>query len=169
MSDKDLMGVPGSLKDGIKIASFKNNYLGFPLENENYNEFDKIRIKRGIFGKNENYTKLRCDLWICEFMDIPCELFKSVEFISEHTVSITFYESEQFCVEKYFQLNFDVIKDKNFIIKYLNKEGYAIRTDTYKVAKLNNVEKEPLSNLVENITVKITLECSNHGISTCKE
>ena len=168
MSD-NVFDIPESIKRHYNPHSFEHEFLGYPAPKE-YNEFEKIQMKRALFGgKNENYTKLRCDLWICEFMDIPCELFKSVEFISEHTVSITFYESEQFCVEKYFQLNFDVIRDKNFIIKYLNKEGYAIRTDTYKVAKLNNVEKEPLSNLVDNITVKITLECSNHGISTCKE
>lgn len=167
MSNK-VFDIPESIKSVDSVRRFEAEFLGYPVPKE-YSEIEKIQMKRAMRGAKNNYTRLSSSLWLLEFMDIPFELVKSVEFISEYKLAITFYETQEFCVEKYFQTNFDIIKDKNFSIKYLNKEGYVARTDTYNVVKLGGIEKEPLTNEVKDITVKITLECSNHDISTCKE
>lgn len=164
----DIIGVPKNLMGMDSYIRFKNEFLGYPPQRE-LNEFEKFEMRRAIQSKGSNYTRISSELWLCEFMDIPNELIKSIDFVSEYKLAITFYESEEFCVEKYFQTNFDVIKDKNFIIKYLNKEGYIVRTDSYKVTKLSGIERESLTNEIKSITIKITLECSNHDISTCKE
>ena len=166
MSD-NVFDIPETIKRHYNPHSFEHEFLGYPAPKE-YNEFEKIQIKRAMFG-GKNYTRLNSSLVIYELMDIPTELFKGIEFISERKVAITFFESQEFCVEKYFQTNFDVITDKNFIIKYLNNEGFAIRTDSYTIEKLDGVQKEPLTNEIKDITVKIILECNKHDISTCKE
>ena len=168
MYNHGVIGVPKDLMGMDSYIRFKNEFLEYPPQRE-LNEFEKFEMRRAIQNKGNKYTRISSELWLCEFMDIPRELVKSIEFVSEYRLAITFYESEEFCVEKYFQINFDVIKDKNFIIKYLNKEGYIVRTDSYKVTKLSGIEREPLTNEIKSITVKITLECSNHDISTCKE
>jgi len=162
MSD-NVFYVPKRLKSYDSFKLFENEFYGYPERNE-YNEFEKLKssIKR-------KYHRISSALWVVEFIDIPSELIKSVEFLSEYKLAVTFYESEEFCVEKYFQTNFDIIKDKKIIIKYLNKEEYAIRTDSYTISKLCSIDKKPLSNEIEDIKVKITLECKNHDISTCKE
>lgn len=165
MSD-NVFDIPKGLKSYESFKLFENEFYGYP-KNDEYNEFEKIKIKSAIKGKE--YHRIYSSLWVAECMDIPSELIKSVEFVSEYKLAITFYESEEFCVEKYFQTNFDIIKDKKFIIKYLNKEGYAVRTDSYTISKLCSIDKKPLTNEIEDIKVKITLECKNHDISTCKE
>lgn len=165
MSD-NVFDIPKGLKSYESFKLFENEFYGYP-KNDEYNEFEKIKIKSAIKGKE--YHRISSSLWVAECMDIPSELIKSVEFVSEYKLAITFYESEEFCVEKYFQTNFDIIKDKKFIIKYLNKEGYAVRTDSYTISKLCSIDKKPLTNEIEDIKVKITLECKNHDISTCKE
>lgn len=165
MSD-NVFEVPKSLKSYDSFKLFQNEFYGYPKNNE-YNEFEKLKIKSAIKGKE--YHRISSSLWVAECMDIPSELIKSVEFVSEYKLAITFYESEEFCVEKYFQTNFDNIREKKIIIKYLDKEGYAIRADSYVVKNLSKVEKEPLTNEIRDITVKITLECKNHDISTSKE
>lgn len=165
MSD-NVFDVPKGLKSYDSFKFFQNELCGYP-EQYDYNEFEKLKIKSAIKGKE--YHRISSSLWVAEFMDIPSELIKSIEFVSEYKLAITFYESEEFCVEKYFQGKFDIIKDKNFVIKYLNKEGYAIRTDSYTISKLCSIDKNPLTNEIEDIKVKITLECKNHDISTCKE
>lgn len=154
----------GKIYNDKSVRFFQNEIFGYPPD---YNEIERLKIKQAIKGKE--YHRISSSFWTAEFMDIPFDLIKSVDFVSEYKLAITFYESEEFCVEKYFQANFDIIKDKNFIIKYLNKEGYAIRTDSYTVIKLCGIEKKPLTNEDEDIIVKITLECKNHDISTCKE
>lgn len=166
MYNHGVIGVPKDLMGMDSYNRFKNEFYGYPEWND-YNEIEKLKIKSAIKGKE--YHRISSSLWVAECMDIPSELIKSVEFVSEYKLAITFYESEEFCVEKYFQTNFDIIKDKNFIIKYLNKEGYAIRTDSYTISKLCSIDKNPLTNEIEDIKVKITLECKNHDISTCKE
>lgn len=166
MYNHGVIGVPKDLMDVDSYNRFKNEFYGYPERND-YNEIEKLKIKSVIKGKE--YHRISSSLWVAELMDIPSELIKSIEFVSEYKLAITFYESEEFCVEKYFQTNFDIINDKNFIIKYLNKEGYAIRTDTYTITKLCDIDKKPLTNEIEDIIVKITLECKNHDISTCKE
>ena len=166
MNNHGVIGVPKGLMSMDSYNRFENEFYGYPERND-YNEYEKIKIKSAIKGKE--YHRISSSLWVAEFMDIPSELIKSIEFVSEYKLAITFYESEEFCVEKFFNTNFDIIKDKNFIIKYLNKEGYAIRTDSYTVTKLNGIDKMPLSNEIEDIKVKIILECKNHDISTCKE
>ena len=163
---ENMVDVPKGLKSYDSFKLFQNEFYGYPKNYED-NEFEKLKIKSSIKGKE--YHRISCYLWVAEFMDIPSELIKSIEFVSEYKLVITFYESEEFCVEKYFQTNFDIIKDKNFIINYLNKEGYAIRTDSYTISKLCSIDKNPLTNEIEDIKVKITLECKNHDISTCKE
>lgn len=165
MDNQGVISVPKELMGMESYMRFKKDYLGYP---ESYSEIERIQMKRAING-GKRYGRLTSSLWVVEFMDIPVELIKSVEFVSEYKIAITFYESDEFCVEKYFQTNFDVLKDKIFYIKYLNKEGYAVRTDSYKVSKLSSIEKEPLTNEANDIIVKITFECSNHDISTCKE
>lgn len=162
----NVINVPESLKSYDSIKFFENEFYGYPERNE-YNEFEKLKIKSAIKGKE--YHRISSSLWVAEFIDIPSELIKSIEFVSEYKLAITFYESEEFCIEKYFQANFDLIDGKKLTIKYLNKEGYAIRTDTYTVTKLCGIDKKPLTNEIEDIKVKITLECKNHDISTCKE
>ena len=166
MDNHGVIGVPKYLMGMDSYNRFQNEFYGYPKNNE-YNEFEKLKIKSAIKGKE--YHRISSALWIAEFIDIPSELIKSVDFLSEYKLAITFYESEEFCVEKYFQTNFNIIEGKKFVIKYLNKEGYAIRTDSYTVTKLNGIDKMPLSNEIEDIKVKITLECKNHDISTCKE
>lgn len=166
MYNHGVIGVPKDLMGMDSYNRFKNEFLEYP-KNDEYNEYEKLKIKSAIKGKE--YHRISSSLWVAEFIDIPSELIKSVEFVSEYKLAITFYESEEFCVEKYFQTNFDIIKDKNFIIKYLNKEGYAVRTDSYIISKLCSIDKKPLTNEIEDIKVKITLECKNHDISTCKE
>lgn len=166
MDNHGVIGVPKDLMGMDSYNRFQNEFYGYP-KNYEYDEIEKLKIKSAIKGKE--YHRISSALWIAEFNDIPSELIKSVEFLSEYKLAITFYESEEFCVEKYFQTNFNIIEGKKFVIKYLNKEGYAIRTDSYTVTKLNGIDKMPLSNEIEDIKVKITLECSNHDISTCKE
>lgn len=166
MSD-NVIYIPESIKSIGDVRNFEAEFLGYPAPKE-YSEIEKIQMKRAMFG-GKNYTRLNTSLVIYDLMDIPTELFKGIEFISERKIAVTFYESQEFCVEKYFQTNFDVIKDKIFTIKYLNNEGFAIRTDSYTIEKLDGVQKEPLTNEVKDITVKIILECSKHDISTCKE
>ena len=122
-----------------------------------------------MVGVKYGYTRLSDSLTLIQFLDIPEELFKSVEFITEYKLGITFYESAEFCVEKYFKTNFDLIQGKKLIIKYLNKEGFAVRTDSYKISSLVNIMKEPLTRENKDLTVKIILECNGHDISTCKE
>ena len=61
------------------------------------------------------------------------------------------------------------MKGKKLTIKYLNKEGYAVRTDEYEISKMVDIMKEPLTRENKDLTVKIILECSGHDISTCKE
>lgn len=166
MDNHGVIGVPKDLMGMDSYNRFQNELYGYP-ENDEYNLFEKLKIKLPIKGKE--YHRISSALWIAEFIDIPSELIKSVDFLSEYKLAITFYESEEFCVEKYFQTNFNIIEGKKFVIQYLNKKGYAIRTDSYTVTKLNGIDKMPLSNEIEDIKVKITLECSNHDISTCKE
>lgn len=163
----NVFDIPETIKRHYNLHSFEHEFLGYP-EPKEYNEFEKIQMKRAMFGV-KNYTRLNSSLAIYDLMDIPIELFKEIEFISERKIAITFYESQEFCVEKYFQTNFDVIKDKIFTIKYLNNEGFSIRTDSYTIENLCGVQKEPLTNEVKDITVKIILECNRHDISTCKE
>lgn len=161
-----MFDVPKGLKSYDSFKLFQNELYGYP-KNYEYNELEKLKIKSAIKGKE--YHRISSSLWVSEFMDIPSELIKSIEFVSEYKLAITFYESEEFCVEKFFNTNFDLIDGKKLTIKYLNKEGYTIRTDTYTVTKLCDIDKKPLTNEIEDIIVKITLECKNHDISTCKE
>lgn len=151
MDNHGVIGVPKDLMGMDSYYRFQNEFYGYP-KNDEYNEFEKLKIKSAIKGKE--YHRISSSLWVAECMDIPSELIKSVEFVSEYKLAITFYESEEFCVEKYFQTNFDIIKDKNFI---------------YTIYKLCSIDKKPLTNEIEDIKVKITLECKNHDISTCKE
>ena len=146
-----------------------NNFDGWGCDKKDYNEFEKIQLKRAMVGVKYGYTRLSDSLTLIQFLDIPEELFKSVEFITEYKLGITFYESAEFCVEKYFKTNFDLIQGKKLIIKYLNKEGFAVRTDSYKISSLVNIMKEPLTRENKDLTVKIILECNGHDISTCKE
>lgn len=140
-----------------------------PWKKKEYNEFEKIQLKRAINGIKNGYTRLSNSLILFEFLDIPEELFKGVEFITEYKLGVTFYESAEFCIEKYFKTNFDLLKGKKLTIKYLNKEGYAVRTDEYEISKMVDIIKEPLTLENKDLTVKIILECSKHDISTCKE
>jgi hypothetical protein len=166
MDNHGVIGVPKDLMGMDSYNRFQNEFYGYPERND-YNEYEKLKIKSAIKGKE--YHRISSSLWVAEFMDIPSELIKSIEFVSEYKLAITFYESEEFCVEKFFNTNFDLFDGKKLTIKYLNKEGYAIRTDTYTVTKLLGIDKKPLANEAEDIKVKITLECKNHDISTCKE
>ena len=156
--------VPDYLKTPEAIKRFEENYYSVPK----FNEFDKIQMKRSIRG-GKLYSRLNTSLYILEFMDIPFELVKRIEFIGEKKLEITFFETAEFCVEKYFETNFDVLKDKKLKIKYLNKEGFAIRTDEYVVSKLRGTKKGPLSYEIEDLTYQVILEYSSHDISTCKE
>lgn len=146
-----------------------NNFNGWGFDKQQYNEFEKLQMKRAMAGVKFGYTRLIDSLTLIQFLDIPEELFKSIEFISEYKLGVTFYESAEFCVEKYFKTNFDLLKDKKLTIKYLNKEGYAVRTDEYEISKMVDIMKEPLTRENKDLTVKIILECSGHDISTCKE
>ena len=166
MVNHGVIGIPKDLMGMDSYNRFQNEFYGYPERND-YNEYEKPKIKSAIKGKE--YHRISSYLWVAEFMDIPSELIKSIEFVSEYKLAITFYESEEFCVEKFFNTNFDLIDGKKLTIKYLNKEGYTIRTDTYTVTKLLGIDKKPLTNEIEDIKVKITLECKNHDISTCKE
>lgn len=146
-----------------------NCFDGWGMEKKQYSEFEKIQLKRAIAGIKYGYTRLSESLTLIELLDIPEELVKSVDFITEYKLGITFYESIEFCVEKYFKTNFDILKGKKLIIKYLNKEGFSVRTDEYEISKMIDIMKEPLTRETKDLTVKIILECSKHDISTCKE
>jgi len=146
-----------------------NCFDGCGMEKKQYSEFEKIQLKRAIAGIKYGYTRISESLTLIELLDIPEELVKSVDFITEYKLGITFYESIEFCVEKYFKTNFDILKGKKLIIKYLNKEGFSVRTDEYEISKMIDIMKEPLTRETKDLTVKIILECSKHDISTCKE
>lgn len=146
-----------------------NNFDVWGFDKQQYNEFEKLQMKRAMAGVKFVYTRISDSLTLIQFLDIPEELFKSIEFISEYKLGVTFYESAEFCVEKYFKTNFDLLKGKKLTIKYLNKEGYAVRTDEYEISKMADIMKEPLTRENKDLTVKIILECSGHDISTCKE
>ena len=146
-----------------------NCFDGCGMEKKQYTEFEKIQLKRAIAGIKHGYTRISESLTLIELLDIPEELVKSVDFITEYKLGITFYESIEFCVEKYFKTNFDILKGKKLIIKYLNKEGFSVRTDEYEISKMIDIMKEPLTRESKDLTVKIILECSKHDISTCKE
>lgn len=165
MSDK-VIDVPKGLNSYDSFRFFQNELYGYPEWNK-YNEIEKLKIKSAIKGKE--YHRISSSLWVVEFMDIPSELIKSIEFVSEYNLEITFYESEEFCIEKYFQLNFDVLKNKILQIKYLDSEGYCIRHDSYTISKIGEIKKDTLSNEISNLTIKIIFECKKHDISTCKE
>lgn len=175
MSDK-IYGIPDSLKTRESVNRFKQEYLMIPEadgENNKYDDYVKMfgvaemsaRIKRDI-----PFTYLGKDYFILVFMDIPSSLVKKVDFISDKVLDITFVESFEFCVEKYFKTNFDVLKDKKLILRYINRKGELVRTDEYIVSNLLGVKKESLDiDNNENLKIKVTLECSKHDISTCKE
>ena len=85
-------------------------------------------------------------------------------------MEITFNETAEFCVEKYFRTNFDVLKDKKLILRYINKKGEVIRNDEYTVVNLVSIKKESLDiNDDGKLKIKVVLECKNYDISTCKE
>jgi hypothetical protein len=146
-----------------------NNFDGWGIDKQQYNEFEKLQMKRAISGVKFGYTRISDSLTLIQLLDVPEELFKSIEFITEYKLGVTFYESAEFCVEKYFKTNFDLLKGEKLTIKYLNKEGYAVRTDEYEISKMVDIMKEPLTRENKDLTVKIILECSGHDISTCKE
>lgn len=149
-----------------------NNFEGWGIDElckKQYSEFDKILLKRAISWKKNEYTRLKNSLTLVELLDVPQELVKNVDFITENKIGITFYESVEFCVEKYFKTNSDLIQNKKLTIKYLDKEGFAVRTDEYEISKLDYIVKESLNQDGVDLTVKIILDCKSHDISTCKE
>ena len=114
------------------------------------------------------YKFLKCNRFIFEFMDIPYYIVKNVEFVSEYKINVSFAEIAEFCVEKYFLDNFNVLQNKKIILKYLDETGYTIRTDTYTLKKICEIKKSTLDYKDDNYAIiKILFECGSHDISTC--
>jgi len=139
-----------------------NGYNPYKMRNE-------YAIKK-LFKDEKKDTELNTGYFLLKFMDIPERLVKKVEFLGEHKLLITFRETAEFSVEMFVKRNFDVMTGKKLTIEYLNKEGSVLRTDTYTVSKIGEIFKSTLDIEEEKpLEIKITFECTNHDISTCKK
>lgn len=176
MSDR-VFEIPESLKTRESMIRFQQEYCMMPeinAEDKQYDEYVKLygagevnaRLKHNL----QNFTYLEKNYFVFDFMDIPSSLVKKIDFISENVLEVTFNETVEFCVEKYFRTNFDVLKDKKLILRYINKKGEVIRNDEYTVVNLVSIKKESLDiNEYGRLKIKVVLECKNHDISTCKK
>lgn len=139
-----------------------NGYNPYKMRNE-------YAIKK-LFKDEKKDTELNTGYFLLKFMDIPGRLVKKVEFLGEYKLLITFKETAEFSVEMFVKRNFDVMTGKKLTIEYLNKEGSVLRTDTYTVSKIGEIFKSTLDIEEEKpLEIKITFECTNHDISTCKK
>lgn len=115
-------------------------------------------------------TILKSNRFVFQFMDVPHYLVQSVEFVSEYKIEVSFIETAEFCIEKYFKENFDVLQGKNLSLKYLDECGVIVRTDTYTLKKIGDIKKCSLDyDNDKRVIIKILFDCTNHDISTCKE
>lgn len=163
---EDLFPIPKELKTVSSVRNFEENFYG--KHGDGYTDFEKIQMKRAISG-GKLYTRLNSSLWVAGFMNIPYELIGSVEFVDNNKLVITFFETVEFSIEKYFEINSDLIKNEIFSIKYLDKEGNFIRTDDYTISEIGSIAKDPITREMKDLTIKITLYYKKHDISTCKE
>ena len=115
----------------------------------------------------------------CKVMDVPEELVDRVEF-GDNEITIVFYESYKFCVEKYLIDSsvelFTKGGDSRFIrIVYTNLEGKVYRTDTFRISGINDIRcksglfsgKGKLDD--EHIKTVATFKYNRHDIATDKK
>ena len=142
------------------------------LDINGYNPYKKRNeetIKK-LFKVEKKDTELNTGYFLFKFMDIPEKIVKKIEFFGEYKLLITFRETAEFSVEMFVKRNFDVMTGKKLTIEYLNKERSVLRTDTYTVSKIGEIFKSALDIEEEKpLEIKITFECTNHDISTCKK
>ena len=103
---EDLFPIPKELKTVSSVRNFEENFYG--KHGDGYTDFEKIQMKRAISG-GKLYTRLNSSLWVAGFMNIPYELIGSVEFVDNNKLVITFFETVEFSIEKYFEIKINIV------------------------------------------------------------
>lgn len=136
------------------INEFKSENNGVFVLTEEMNK------KRDTFAKASNF--------IVTFCDIPKIQIREVSRVNKKLL-ITYFESEDFCVEDYINKLRNSNKNGNFdiTIDYLGKDLNVCRTDTFKRCRIKDVIPSELNQSRDDFNrVTIMVKFKKHDIAT---